>query len=76
MQLDCKSLCVAVTTLRRSARPGGGAADLSETGMFDLVEIPFFFFWSLTQQRAQEQRGGTKPRLINIDKEGDGRKGC
>lgn len=30
----------------------GGAADLSETGMFDLVEVPFF-----RSGRAQEQRG-------------------
>lgn len=46
--------------------------------MFDLVEVPFFFPPSshFSQQRAQEpQRGGNKPRLINIDKKGErGRK--
>lgn len=39
--ISAVQLCVAVTKLRRSARPGG-PADLSETGMFDLVEVPFF----------------------------------
>lgn len=48
-----EQLCVAVTELRRSARPGG-AADLSETGMFDLVEVPFF---PLSQSSTQERRG-------------------
>lgn len=68
LQLGC---AVAVTKPRRSARPGGvGAADLSETGMFDLVEVPFFFPRSLSQSAGNNV--GNKPRLINIDKQREG----
>lgn len=41
--------------------------------MFDLVEVPFFFFLhALSRRQSEGPNVGIKPRLINIDKEREG----